>query len=204
MKIHSIVILLAAASAQASIVNLSNFQSAVDKSELPFGTFNGFGFSMVTWDVGEHGETVAVLALGNGGALSSNPAAQFIHAVASVDFAVPGYLVTRIYLRGQAYDDSTMASESLGMSFQSCSALIYGSESYGSHTCIPGSGMESGTITAWLDMRTGVDNDPPRSNGYVRGPQVELTLVPNPEPGTMLLIGGALIVLGVIRRKRSS
>jgi hypothetical protein len=204
MKIHSIVILLAAASAQASIVNLSNFQSSVDMTPIALGNFTGFGFSTVSMGVGDHGEITAYLTLGDGGYLNSNPVAQSIFAQASVDFDSPGYLVTRIYLYGQAVDDSAMASEAYGVTAP-CTATIYGSESYGSRACgIANKGIEHGTITAWMRISTGVDNDPPRSNGYIRGPQVALTLVPNPEPGTMLLIGGALIVLGVIRRKRSS
>lgn len=196
------IFLLAAASAQASIVNLSNFQSSVEKSTPLVGVFNGFAFSTVTMGTGEQGEIMAYLTLGEGGYLSSYPVAQFISASASVDFTSPGFLVTSIYLRGQAVDDSSMASESLGLSFQSCSAMIYGSESFGSHTCRPDSGTESGTITAWMDMRTGVDVDPPSSNGYIRGPRIEMTLKPNPEPGTLVLLGGALILLVILRWKK--
>jgi PEP-CTERM motif len=203
MKIHSIVILLAAASAQASIVNLSNFQSSADVSMNGYGTFNGFSFSTVTMGVGNYGgEIIAVLTLGDGGELSSNRVAQRISAQASVDFASPGYLVTRIYLGGWATDNGVAASESWGVT-SPCTAAIWGSESYGSRICVPDGGIESGTITAWMHMSSDADNRTnTRDHGFITYPQIQLTLVPNPEPGTMLLIGGALIGLGLIRRKR--
>ena len=73
----------------------------------------------------------------------------------------------------------------------------------GASCLVSSSAPESGTLTAYMNLYS--DARTPQQFhdfGEVGHLRLELTLMPNPEPGTALLLGGALIGLGVIGRKR--
>ena len=218
MKINSIVILLTAASAQAStIVNLSNYQATVDQSVVA-DSGGGLAFSGATdlpstypgYPTTIPGAVMVLIDILGGGRIRNEAVAQYIHATASVDYTTPGYHLTRINVYGNVMDDGSGVGGNVWIT-SPCEAGV-------NQSCtLPLNAPESGTFTAFLNMRSdawiiGLPHPSPDDTGFAGQLRLEMVLVPDtepgtalvptPEPGTMLLIGGALIGLGVIRRKR--
>jgi hypothetical protein len=169
---------------------LSNFQHDATVSINDYGAFYGFEFSTVIWRQGLQGEPVALLSIDGGGRLGSNPVAQFIHATASVDFSTPGYLVKSIFLWGWANDDGPLAGENYRITFP-CAAAVDGSNGFRNCT-VPNGGVGSGTIFAFLDMRSDAAVGL-QDSGSVGGMRVAMTLEPVPEPSEATVL--ALLLL---------
>lgn len=182
--------LLAPALWAAPILNLSNFQSSAQVSTLPTGSFFGFEFSTVMYDSGD--PLTAYLPIGGGGYLTANTSGmQTIDAHASVDFSVPGYLVTRVMAVGFVYHGGAWASADYTVSTP-CHA------DSSQRVCAPPYGLQSGTITASMQMYTTQQPMERVADGSeVRNPTLMLTLEPmhSPEPGTFGLV---LLAVGAI------
>lgn len=197
---------LQAAVIQPNLV-LSNSQFSSQTSELPTGVFFGFEFGQPTYE----GLTVS-LPIGAGGRLNSNAtAAQFIHALASVDFSIEGYRITRIALVGGLADDEG-AAQYFGLT-SPCS-VVAASYNHSLGACNFADGLQSGTFNAYMNMRSDLERTFQTPNGgtayysdlgMIGAPRLRLDLAPvveaaavaNPEPGSLALFGIGLALLAV-------
>jgi len=180
---------------------LSNFQTSETLSvTLGYSQFSGFGFTEAIVNNNQ-----IIMSLGSGGILHSNPTPQSLIATASVDFALDSYKVIGISLTGIAIDDGGSTGEAFGISklgLESCTLAMSGSLSTRSGFCPIQAGLESGTISVWMRMYS--DKQIYRSDtGEIIMPQIVLTVTPNPEPLTPILIGIGLIVIGMIKRSKN-
>lgn len=213
LLLPTVAIQLSAATVQPEIdpnrLVLSNFQAT---STVNIGNdgmsmlFSDFAFSQgIQWGVSGSGEQLARLSLGGGGRLQSTTILeQSIQATASVDYVVgTGYRISKIELFGSAMDSGVSASEGYGINAPyPCTVGIWGSDSFGTRTCNLVNESQQGTIAAWMFMHTDkISNSHLSAVGILQGPTIELTIVHNPEPGTigMMVIGGVGLLL--IKRK---
>lgn len=192
-----------AAPVQPNLV-LSNFQSSVTVDAAPgYAQFGGFEFGEIWWGDSTNGYPFPWLRLGGITTLQSSPVAQSIHATASVDFSVEGYWITGIRLFGHAEDVGYSVSETFAIT-SPCYGFLTGADSY-SQPCAPPPHTSSGTITAALSLRSEpmAPHITPSGvvyyysdSGAITFPSVALTLMPihAPEPGTLLLVGGVVLV----------